>query len=49
MGLFCALILMPFYAGNNSDLLEQIEGLVAVWTKQIEQVLAESEQVCSYN
>jgi len=32
-------------AGNNSDLLEQIEGLVAVWTKQIEQVLAESEQM----
>ena len=33
------------FAGNNSDLLEKIEGLVAIWTKQIEQVLAESEQV----
>ncbi len=34
-----------FLLGNNPDLLERIEGLVGVWTKQIEQVLAESEQV----
>ncbi len=37
--------LIFFVLGNNPDLLEKIEGLVGVWTKQIEQVLAESEQV----
>ena len=30
---------------NNSDLLEKLEELLQTWSKQIEQVLAESEQI----
>ena len=30
---------------NNSELIESLEELLAVWSKQIEQVLAESEQI----
>ena len=30
---------------NNSEMVEKMEELLAVWSKQIEQVLAESEQI----
>lgn len=33
------------HANNNSELVENLEELLAVWSKQIEQVLAESEQI----
>ncbi|XP_066028864.1 dynein axonemal heavy chain 5 isoform X2 [Pocillopora verrucosa] len=32
-------------AANNPDVLDKLEGLVALWSKVIEQVLAESEQM----
>ena len=32
-------------AAGNTDSLEKLEGLCAQWSKQIEQVLAESEQM----
>ena len=32
-------------SANNPDVLDKLEGLVALWSKVIEQVLAESEQV----
>ncbi|XP_068092796.1 dynein axonemal heavy chain 5-like isoform X3 [Hyperolius riggenbachi] len=32
-------------AGGNSEVIEKLEGMLAVWMKQIEQVLAESEQM----
>ncbi|KAM3593194.1 uncharacterized protein V6R79_007624 [Siganus canaliculatus] len=32
-------------AANNSELVEQLEGVVSVWTNQIKQVLTESEQM----
>lgn len=30
---------------NNSELVEQLEGVVTVWTNQIKLVLTESEQI----
>ncbi|KAM4028219.1 dynein axonemal heavy chain 5-like [Anomaloglossus baeobatrachus] len=32
-------------AGGNSEVIEKLEGMLSVWIKQIEQVLAESEQM----
>lgn len=32
-------------SANNPDVVDKLEGLVAQWSKVIEQVLAESEQV----
>ena len=32
-------------SANNPDVVDKLEGLVALWSKVIEQVLAESEQV----
>lgn len=34
-----------YFSANNPDVLDKLEGLVALWSKVIEQVLAESEQV----
>ena len=34
-----------FFLANNPDTVDKLEGLVALWSKVIEQVLAESEQV----
>ena len=34
---------------NNPDIVDKLEGLVALWSKVIEQVLAESEQVGTYD
>ena len=36
-------------AASNRELLENIENLVLSWIKQIEQVLAQSEQVSNLN
>ena len=36
-----------FFVANNPDVVDKLEGLVAFWSKDIEQVLAESEQVGS--
>ena len=36
-------------AAGNQELLENIENLVLSWIKQIEQVLAQSEQVSNLN
>ena len=38
---------LPDYqaAANNSELVEKMEELLMDWSKQIEQVLAESEQI----
>lgn len=36
-------------AASNQELLENIENLVLSWIKQIEQVLAQSEQVSNLN
>ena len=36
---------MPSFSANNPDVVDKLEGLVALWSKVIEQVLAESEQV----
>lgn len=33
------------FSANNPDVVDKLEGLVALWSKVIEQVLAESEQV----
>ena len=33
------------FLANNPDTVDKLEGLVALWSKVIEQVLAESEQV----
>ena len=38
-----------FYLANNPDVVDKLEGLVALWSKVIEQVLAESEQVGMYD
>ncbi len=38
-GLFCCI------TANNSELTEKLEELLVEWSKQIEQVLAESEQI----
>lgn len=32
-------------SANNSELVEQLEGVVSLWANQIRQVLTESEQV----
>ncbi|MEE6465421.1 hypothetical protein FKM82_006550, partial [Ascaphus truei] len=32
-------------AGGNSEMIEKLEGMLSIWIKQIEQVLAESEQM----
>ncbi|XP_078695417.1 dynein axonemal heavy chain 5-like [Branchiostoma floridae x Branchiostoma belcheri] len=32
-------------AATNADLMEKVENLIGIWSKQIEQVLAESEQM----
>ncbi|KAG9479366.1 hypothetical protein GDO78_012827 [Eleutherodactylus coqui] len=32
-------------AGGNSEVIEKLEGMLSVWIRQIEQVLAESEQM----
>lgn len=37
--------LFSHITANNSDLHEKLEELLATWSKQIEQVLAESEQI----
>ena len=42
---FFVLILLFLRSANNSDTLEKIEELLAAWSKQIEQVLTESEQI----
>ena len=34
---------------NNPDVVDKLEGLIAQWSKVIEQVLAESEQVGLFN
>ena len=34
-----------FILANNPDVVDKLEGLIAQWSKVIEQVLAESEQV----
>lgn len=36
---------MFFTSANNSELVEQLEGVVSLWANQIRQVLTESEQV----
>ena len=36
---------MIIFAAGNTDYLEKLEGLCGQWSKQIEQVLAESEQM----
>ena len=50
---FCVLItcILPIIdvlfetTGSSSDLVKQMEELLAVWHKQVEQVLTESEQI----
>ena len=39
------LFLLIIFAAGNTDYLEKLEGLCGQWSKQIEQVLAESEQM----
>lgn len=36
---------MLLLSANNSELVEQLEGVVSAWTNQIKQVLTESEQL----
>ena len=38
-------IIKYFVSANNSDISEKMEELLATWSKQIEQVLVESEQI----
>ena len=38
-------VLLPQSMANNSENLEKVEELLAAWSKQIEQVLTESEQI----
>ena len=38
-------VLLLFLSANNPDVLDKLEGLIAQWSRVIEQVLAESEQV----
>ena len=45
---FCLNSLL-FLLANNPDVVDKLEGLIAQWSKVIEQVLAESEQVGAYN
>lgn len=33
------------FAATNGDFVEKLEGILAAWAKQIEQVLTESEQM----
>lgn len=37
-----------FLLANNPDVVDKLEDLIAQWSKVIEQVLAESEQVSGY-
>ena len=37
--------MLIFKTANNSELLEKLEELMATWSRQIEQVLVESEQI----
>ena len=41
-------VLLLFLSANNPDVLDKLEGLIAQWSRVIEQVLAESEQVYIY-
>ena len=43
--IFCINPYLNIFVANNSDTLERIEELLATWSKQIEQVLTESEQI----
>lgn len=45
MVVFLATNLTIVLSANNPDVVDKLEGLVALWSKVIEQVLAESEQV----
>ena len=38
-------VLLLFLSANNPDVLDKLERLIAQWSRVIEQVLAESEQV----
>ena len=41
-------VLLLFLSANNPDVVDKLEGLIAQWSRVIEQVLAESEQVYIY-
>jgi dynein heavy chain len=43
--MFC----LCLFAASNLDIVDKLEGLIALWSKEIEQVLAESEQVRPVN
>lgn len=45
---FCLNSLL-FLSANNPDVVDKLEDLIAQWSKVIEQVLAESEQVGGHN
>jgi len=38
-----------YFTASNPDIVDKLEGLIAYWSKEIEQVLAESEQVMDGN
>ena len=45
---FYCYVSYPYFiseTANNSELLEKLEELMATWSRQIEQVLVESEQI----
>ena len=33
------------YLGNNTEFVRKVEELIAMWSRQIEQVITESEQI----
>lgn len=39
-------VIFVLFLASNPDIVDKLEGLIALWSKEIEQVLAESEQVC---